>query len=49
MKVYKRRNGKHVNATVEVLEIFSSPLQKITPETMGFQITDLIVNPWPDR
>jgi ligand-binding SRPBCC domain-containing protein len=34
---------QHVNATVEECwKFFSSPsnLQKITPETMGFQITD---------
>jgi ligand-binding SRPBCC domain-containing protein len=38
---------QHVNATVEVLKFFSSPsnLQKITPETMGFQITDFDSKP----
>lgn len=43
MKVYKKETVQYVNATVEQCwEFFSSPrnLQKITPETMGFQITD---------
>jgi ligand-binding SRPBCC domain-containing protein len=38
----------HVNATVEECwKFFSSPsnLQKITPETMGFQITDFDSKP----
>ncbi len=43
MKVYKKETVQHINATVEECwAFFSSPrnLQKITPETMGFQITD---------
>lgn len=43
MKIYKKETVQHVNATVaECWEFFSKPgnLQKITPETMGFQITD---------
>ena len=43
MKVYKKETVQHVNATLEECwAFFSSPsnLQKITPETMGFQITD---------
>lgn len=43
MKIYKKETVQHVNATVEECwEFFSKPgnLQKITPETMGFQITD---------
>ncbi len=43
MKLYKKESVQHVNATIEECwAFFSSPknLQKITPETMGFQITD---------
>ncbi|CAN1566329.1 COG4276 Uncharacterized conserved protein [Flavobacteriaceae bacterium] len=43
MKVYKKETVQHVNATLEECwAFFSSPqnLQKITPENMGFQITD---------
>ncbi|RVT72260.1 hypothetical protein EOD40_15785 [Flavobacterium sufflavum] len=43
MKVYKKETVQHVNASIEECwEFFSSPrnLQKITPQTMGFQITD---------
>ena len=43
MKVYTKETVQHVNASMEECwAFFSSPrnLQKITPETMGFQITD---------
>ncbi len=43
MKIYKKETVQHVNASVEECwKFFSSPanLQKITPDTMGFQITD---------
>ena len=43
MKIYKQETVQHVNATVEECwAFFSNPqnLQKITPEGMGFQITD---------
>lgn len=43
MKVYKKETVQYINATIEECwAFFSSPrnLQKITPETMGFQITD---------
>lgn len=43
MKVYKKETVQHINATMEECwAFFSSPrnLQKITPETMGFIITD---------
>ena len=43
MKVYKKETVQHINASLEECwNFFSSPrnLQKITPETMGFQITD---------
>lgn len=43
MKVYKKETVQYVNASVEECwAFFSSPrnLQKITPKTMGFQITD---------
>ena len=43
MKVYKKETVQHINASLdECWAFFSSPknLQKITPETMGFQITD---------
>ncbi len=43
MKVYSKETVQHVNASVEECwAFFSSPrnLQKITPDTMGFQITD---------
>nr|WP_315145982.1 SRPBCC family protein [uncultured Flavobacterium sp.] len=43
MKVYKKETIQHINASIEECwTFFSSPknLQKITPETMGFQITD---------
>ena len=43
MKVYKKETVQHINASLEECwAFFSSPsnLQKITPETMGFQITD---------
>jgi ligand-binding SRPBCC domain-containing protein len=43
MKVYKKETVQHINASIEACwAFFSSPrnLQKITPETMGFQITD---------
>jgi ligand-binding SRPBCC domain-containing protein len=36
---------QHVNATVEECWNQSSNLQKITPETMGFQITDFDSKP----
>lgn len=43
MKVYKKETVQHINASIEECwAFFSNPsnLQKITPETMGFQITD---------
>lgn len=43
MKVYSKQAVQHVNASIEECwAFFSSPrnLQKITPKTMGFQITD---------
>ncbi|PZX92863.1 hypothetical protein DOS84_13410 [Flavobacterium aquariorum] len=43
MKVYKKESVQHINATLdECWAFFSSPenLQKITPMSMGFQITD---------
>lgn len=43
MKVYKKVTVQHINATLdECWAFFSSPgnLQKITPKTMGFEITD---------
>ena len=43
MKVYTKETVQHVNASVEECwAFFSSPrnLQKITPENMGFNITD---------
>ena len=43
MKVYKKETVQHINASIEECwAFFSSPknLQKITPNTMGFQITD---------
>ena len=43
MKIYKQETVQQVNATVEECwNFFSNPknLQKITPEGMGFQITD---------
>ncbi len=43
MKVYAKETVQYVNASVEECwAFFSSPknLQKITPEDMGFQITD---------
>lgn len=43
MKVYKKETVQYVNASLEECwAFFSSPnnLQKITPENMGFQITD---------
>jgi len=43
MKVYKKETVQHINASMdECWKFFSSPanLQKITPETMGFNITD---------
>jgi len=43
MKVYTKETVQYVNASVEECwAFFSSPrnLQKITPENMGFQITD---------
>lgn len=43
MKVYKKETVQHINASIEdCWDFFSSPrnLQKITPETMGFVITD---------
>jgi ligand-binding SRPBCC domain-containing protein len=43
MKVYKKETVQYVNASIEECwAFFSSPqnLQKITPEGMGFQITD---------
>lgn len=43
MKVYTKETVQYVNASVEECwAFFSSPknLQKITPETMGFKITD---------
>ena len=43
MKVYKKETVQHINASIEECwAFFSSPrnLQKITPETMGFNITD---------
>jgi ligand-binding SRPBCC domain-containing protein len=43
MKIYTKETVQHVNASVEECwAFFSSPrnLQKITPETMGFNITD---------
>jgi ligand-binding SRPBCC domain-containing protein len=48
MKVYKKETVQHVNATLEQCwAFFSSPanLQKITPESMGFQITDFDQKP----
>lgn len=43
MKVYKKETIQHINASIEECwNFFSNPrnLQKITPNTMGFQITD---------
>jgi ligand-binding SRPBCC domain-containing protein len=43
MKVYKKETVQHINASLEECwTFFSSPsnLQKITPKTMGFEITD---------
>jgi ligand-binding SRPBCC domain-containing protein len=43
MKVYKKETVQHINATLdECWTFFSSPgnLQKITPMSMGFEITD---------
>lgn len=43
MKVYSKQTVQHVNATIEECwTFFSSPanLQKITPQSMGFKITD---------
>jgi ligand-binding SRPBCC domain-containing protein len=43
MKIYKIETVQHVNASLdECWDFFSSPqnLQKITPNDMGFQITD---------
>ena len=43
MKVYTKKTEQFVNASLEECwDFFSSPrnLQKITPESMGFQITD---------
>ena len=44
MKLYKKESVQYVNASLEECwAFFSSPqnLQKITPESMGFKITDL--------
>jgi len=43
MKVYKKETVQHINTSLdECWEFFSNPrnLQKITPESMGFEITD---------
>lgn len=43
MKIYKKETVQLINASIEECwAFFSSPrnLQKITPDTMGFQITD---------
>jgi ligand-binding SRPBCC domain-containing protein len=43
MKVYKKESVQHINASLEECwSFFSCPsnLQKITPKTMGFHITD---------
>jgi ligand-binding SRPBCC domain-containing protein len=43
MKIYKKESVQHVNASMEECwSFFSNPknLQKITPQDMGFQITD---------
>ena len=43
MKVYKKESVQYINTTLdECWAFFSSPanLQKITPKSMGFQITD---------
>jgi ligand-binding SRPBCC domain-containing protein len=43
MKIYKKETVQHINASLEECWVFfSSPrnLQKITPKTMGFEITD---------
>ena len=43
MKIYKKETVQHINASIEdCWAFFSSPrnLQKITPKTMGFTITD---------
>lgn len=43
MKVYSKKSVQHVNASIEECwAFFSSPrnLQKMTPKTMGFEITD---------
>ena len=43
MKLYKKETVQYINASLDdCWAFFSSPknLQKITPETMGFQITD---------
>jgi ligand-binding SRPBCC domain-containing protein len=47
MKIYKKKTVQHVNATVEECWKFFpvGNLQKITPETMGFQITDFDSKP----
>ncbi len=43
MKVYSKQSVQHINTSVEECwSFFSNPsnLKKITPKTMGFQITD---------
>jgi ligand-binding SRPBCC domain-containing protein len=48
MKIYKKETVQHVNATLEECwAFFSSPanLQKITPQDMGFNITDFDQKP----
>lgn len=43
MKIYSKQSVQYVNASIEECwAFFSSPrnLQKITPQSMGFQITD---------
>jgi ligand-binding SRPBCC domain-containing protein len=46
-EIYKKETVQHVNATVEDAGNFFPVLvtQKITPETMGFQITDFDSKP----
>jgi len=48
MKVYKKETVQHINASLEECwAFFSTPgnLKKITPKTMGFEITDFDSKP----
>jgi hypothetical protein len=45
MKIYKKKSVQHVSASLENVDFFLiQNLQKITPEEMGFEITDLTIN-----